>query len=169
MSHKVNGERISFFWVLELLGAIWSCLVWRGLPREMWEMSHTSASWVIAVCLTSHDSSPSLLPNVTWAHVNQHLWQRHCTGSKLNSLAYTTHICLLRKQVSQLQNWRIGQQVLINAHKLSRHAVERVYERNFPTVFILWEKKKIGGLWVVRVIGCPNFLICNKRSLIGMF
>lgn len=131
---KVNGERISFLLVLELLRAIWSCLVWRGLPREMWEMSHTSASWVIAVCLTSHDSSPSLLPNVTWAHVNQHLWQRHCTGSKLNSLAYTTHICLLRKQVSQLQKW-IGQQVVL-------HAVERVYERNFPTVFMLWKIKR---------------------------
>lgn len=76
----VNGRRISFccgLGVVKHYVAVWCEGVCGGngggggggLPREMWEMSHTSASWVTAVCLTSHDSWPSLLPNVTWAHV----------------------------------------------------------------------------------------------------
>lgn len=84
-----NSRRsIPFLQVWELLGAMWSCLV--CLPKEMWETSNTSISWVIAVSLTIHEECMSLLPNVTWAHVNQHLWQSHCTRSTCNSLVYTT-------------------------------------------------------------------------------
>lgn len=100
LKHMAGDSSLLWPWS----GAICRCLAWMGSPREMWEMSHTSAGWVIAVWLTSPDSGPSLLPNVTWAHVSQHSWRRHCTGCKLNSWAWTAHTDLSRKQVPPLKS-----------------------------------------------------------------